>query len=952
MQRIKLTKTVKARHDLRPSGTILIVPKDVDPGRAAQLIRNGWAVLWPPKDQLAGMGGRTASMNPEEVHHKGGGFRVTRPLGRIWVVIPTCNRPEHLEKTLQSIELQEEKPECVVVVDDGSRRYCAVARICKTSDLNVKLIHREKCSGGPNLPRIEGMAIVPDDALVVELDDHDLLCPKAFEYMRDALEDGFSFVYGDCVRFAQNMQLQPSWTPDWFTKEDHRQIGQGITWQIWDKRPYRPYQMRDDICEVAGARAYRKELYDHVGGWRENEFPAGDGALFLRFEAATSGAGVIKVDERLTWVRMSSDGISQQDNGKQLSNYRHFQDLAKRKQLLEPEGTVELRNIAPAPAGIKRIGMWLATSSCYSGGRLHMFQAAIIESAMDTEIFLITDAVPRWADDYYSTERIHIIIEGTDSIPKDIDVVMTDSKTPIGARAAVWAHEHNRPLVCLNFETPNWVEHFVPEHARALMTQHKEIFAVADTLIANSRESARYLREWLDTKQRVYVLPPKVNTYALELSKSKKMELPDRPYAVWSARSSAYKGGNVAMDAIWELDIPFDLVTFGHPNIKPGENSLHRLHRFGGRPDIEKYALMRGAHMVLAPSKFEGYGMVPMEALCSGTPCVVYDLPVFREEYGDDILEYTEWGDEDAFKAAVRRLAHLPKQHTDVSAAKAKFGLDSMTTEIERIPHLASHRPSVTAHMISYWGFVPQSLESVYPYVDEIKIAFGPVKHAPKLDDGSLKRIQDFPDPDGKITLEVRDSWPDKVSMRRWATSRSGGNYQLLLDGDEIWTGLRAWVNAGIKFGCPRWVNLWHGGDHWVHDRHGVGAHWGLPIRDGKRIGSVCPHYRWSWWRNSFQWLKHCNPADFNGGLLHTLTPNAARLVPGCVIYHLGHALPTDVMDAKFDFYTRRDNADPRRKNAWLDWNHKTGDCGDGIVATVPGTLPPIVQEALMGVAR
>ena len=71
--------------------------------------------------------------------------------------------------------------------------------------------------------------------------------------------------------------------------------------------------------------------------------------------------------------------------------------------------------------------------------------------------------------------------------------------------------------------------------------------------------------------------------------------------------------------------------------------------------------------------------------------------------------------------------------------------------------------------------------------------------------------------------------------------------------------------------------------------------------------------------------------------------------MPECIIYHLGHCLPNEVMEAKHDFYLSRDGSDAGRilrKTAWHDWNGKTGDCNDGIVANVDWELPEIVQRA------
>lgn len=869
--------------------------------------------------------------------------------GPIWIVIPTYDRTLHLGQCLKALVAQDLQPDGIVVINDGPEGLEEVTKIvkgaCSTISTEVIVDKLEKHTGAPNEPRIAGMKLVPDKAMVVELDDHDLLCPGALRAMRNALRQGNSFVYGNTMMFAAADHMHADFQPkDWFVEEDLLQIGAGITYKRFDKPPYRPGSILAEGCYVCGVRAYRKSLYDYVGGWREEEVPAGDCALFLRFEMATEGRQITAINQRLAWCRKTQDSVSEKMAAKQGANTYRYQLRARKGHLLNDESALEETFSDLAGTYTKRFGIWLANSGSYSGGRIHMYQDAITWAAeLGAEVFLITGGAPRWAKDYAACDRIHILIEGTDDIPEDIDIAITDSKVGFGAKAQEWAEARNRPFACVNFETPNWVHEFLPDYAIGLGGQEKENFAQADVLLANSRESGRWLQKWLETDKPVYVNAPKVNTYALEVSKTADVPLPTRPYALWSARPSKYKGGDVAIKAIWALDIPFDLVTFGHPNLKLPESDLHKLHTYPNRPDVEKFALLRAAHMALAPSKFEGFGMVPMEALCSGTPCLVYDLPVMREEYGD-VLEYVEWGDEDAYIAKVREYATRPKQVVDPAPHIAKFGHATMRAELEAMPFLSVRRPSVSAHMIAYWGFRSQSIESVYPYVDEIKIAFGRVRLAPEIDDGSLERLQAFPDPDGKITLEVRDVWPNKKAMRAWGTSKLQGNYHLLLDGDEIWTGLEDWIAAGLPQGSPRWVNLWHGGKFWVHDGPGEPLHWGYPLEGG---ASLCPHYRWSYWRNSFMWLRHCVPGSASGTPIMEVNPNAALAVPSTTIWHLGHALPSDVLDAKYKFYAERDRSDPAREKAWKDWNGKAGPCGDGVVSKVEGKLPKLVKEAL-----
>jgi len=611
------------------------------------------------------------------------------------------------------------------------------------------------------------------------------------------------------------------------------------------------------------------------------------------------------------------------------------------------------RNGKPAPpfALAWRVGIFLQTTSFYSGGRIHMYQYAWSLAEQGAEVYLLTNSHPKWAGDYPAQANLRVVRLDKEPVPADLDLVVTDSKGVFGKQAVRWVREHpGVPFVCFNFETPNWVAKFCPGYAKRL-NNDRAVFIKADAYIANSMESARYLDQWLGEREDglIDVLPPAVNTFAVAgADKRGPMENGGRPYAVWSARSPKYKGGDVAVDAVMAVPGQFDLVMFGQPGsaLLKRDCPNHRLVSAQARGDREKFRWMAGARLVLAPSLFEGYGMVPAEALASGTPALVYDLPVLRQEYGDR-LEYVKWGDRKAYVKRAVELAKAPPA-VDKEAARSAYGMASM---LGRVGSLRGHNlpgtRRVSVQLLAYWGFVPESLESVYPFADEIVVAFGPTRHAREIDDGSLEALRAFPDPDGKIAVEVRDQWNSKLQMRNWCLSRMTGNYHILLDGDEVWTGLREWLLSDTPFGSPRWLNFWHDGGHWIHDGPSDRQRWGKPV-DGR--GSICPHYRCSHLRRSYRFRTHPAMVDLNNEVLHCKLGLAARRAPGAVIYHLGHALPRAVMDAKHAYYLDRDGNDKGRRNRrdrWRKWDGKTGNCGDGVVAKVDWELPAIVQRAL-----
>jgi len=233
-------------------------------------------------------------------------------MGRIWVVIPTYNRRLHLAETLASVRAQTISPERIIIVDDGSTDGTgSMLAGLERRSTDVQAVYL-KINRGVNTVRRIGTALVPSDAIVVELDDHDLLMPNALELIDKAMDDSeVWFVYGDCEVFPPN----------------------GISGDNHKKEPYQPGQFRRSQCMTSGVRAYRKLLYEAVGGWRTDEWPAGDYALALRCEAALGDSGLFWIPHTLCRIRRDGPGITPDHRMEQKARAKRYRALARKGQL-------------------------------------------------------------------------------------------------------------------------------------------------------------------------------------------------------------------------------------------------------------------------------------------------------------------------------------------------------------------------------------------------------------------------------------------------------------------------------------------------------------------------------------------------------------------------------------------------------------------------------------------
>lgn len=100
----------------------------------------------------------------------------------------------------------------------------------------------------------------------------------------------------------------------------------------------------------------------------------------------------------------------------------------------------------------------------------------------------------------------------------------------------------------------------------------------------------------------------------------------------------------------------------------PGDHDVH----FCGRvSDEELKSLLMGAHALLFPSHFEGFGLPPLEAMRCGCPVIASTASAVREVCGDAAL-YVEPDDVDGWARAMDKLADDRSIREGLSAAGLK----------------------------------------------------------------------------------------------------------------------------------------------------------------------------------------------------------------------------------------------------------------------------------------
>lgn len=104
-------------------------------------------------------------------------------------------------------------------------------------------------------------------------------------------------------------------------------------------------------------------------------------------------------------------------------------------------------------------------------------------------------------------------------------------------------------------------------------------------------------------------------------------------------------------------------------------------------PDADLTALFAGASLFVYPSRYEGFGIPPLLALASGTPCITTDGGALPEVVGDAAIVVPA-GDAKALAAALRRAVDDPASLRELEARgrerAARFSVDALASRTLR----------------------------------------------------------------------------------------------------------------------------------------------------------------------------------------------------------------------------------------------------------------------------
>jgi len=174
----------------------------------------------------------------------------------------------------------------------------------------------------------------------------------------------------------------------------------------------------------------------------------------------------------------------------------------------------------------------------------------------------------------------------------------------------------------------------------------------ADRILVDSAYTADRLVQFFDVpRERLTVAYPGLDHVSRAAPGPREADLPDR-YALFVGQTEPHKNVALLLDA-WRSGVPEDLhlVIAGEPGrddenlrARASAGGLRQRVRFLGRVDEARLARLYGdARCFLFPSRVEGFGLPPLEAMARGVPTAVANLTSLPEVTGDAAL----WFDAD-----------------------------------------------------------------------------------------------------------------------------------------------------------------------------------------------------------------------------------------------------------------------------------------------------------------
>lgn len=593
-----------------------------------------------------------------------------------------------------------------------------------------------------------------------------------------------------------------------------------------------------------------------------------------------------------------------------------------------------------AGGSAKPIGIFMEGAHHYTGGRYYIYYLAAMIAQYYPVVFY-TDMLPKFAPDFAryveGNPNFEIVINDRmnfghiANFEKRHDVVIG---APRQGGEIAQAYKRVVPhvkCIAVIFETPNYVSAFRDgnDGNEDYWKHYKKVMREADSIIAISNTTKEYAVEWLGEEHRnkFVVIYPNVNHVAIDAvnnnTRLKKFSAKDgKRHIVYVSRMVDFKSPLPVINKLYKDKYVFHLIgkcpSIRKRQLTALQNNGYKIHLYDSVSDAEKFTVIKQCDALMHPSTFEGFGIPPLEAGLLGLPVFAYDIPVFREVYGNNLL-YMQQGKEAGFMETMFTKGNLKAKAEAHAAHCAKIG-DRRKTAHELLEVI--DWPKITTGTIVFNGldYLPYAIGSIYNYVSEIIIVDGKVQgytgnhNKGASTDGTVEWIKKFIKEQDimhkvKFVPAPGKLWPDKVDMQNEIAQRVTGDFYVKVDADEIWKpetllDVIYTMRGNDKIDIMR-MPFYH---FWLSFKR-------IAVDSGGKWSSTHPRV-WRW-RNEFRHRKSFNYFEIpigNGKFEKVDAPKyGIDVYNGDRIYHFGYVRTLETLQNKIEYYGTRGIEDPKQ---------------------------------------
>ncbi len=247
-------------------------------------------------------------------------------------------------------------------------------------------------------------------------------------------------------------------------------------------------------------------------------------------------------------------------------------------------------------------------------------------------------------------------------------------------KAVALAEQYQLCVANFIYECPPWLRDVYGEavyqkgnqgYTKWLWDKTQKAYLASDVLFPNSDLSRDYNQRWLNGREIADPVYPGIDIEKMPFKGE--INSCSHPSVLFVGRLVEDKNISFLINA-WK-QIPSN-ITLNIVGTGPLMNALTKQARgmqniiFHGYVNDENlWRFFRSTDMLVCPTRFEGFGMPPMQSLYFEKPCLASDLPILRSVYGD-YIDYFPLNDEQALIDGVMYLL----EHKEYAQKKGQEG--------------------------------------------------------------------------------------------------------------------------------------------------------------------------------------------------------------------------------------------------------------------------------------